>query len=112
MLPETRSVWLALLAGKTEPWAYLILAAPSGDGSHSSLGYPVVSESDGSPRQGVPVLLLFARRAASAAKFWIEPAVELHANYGLKVRRLAEAQKLVEEHVNEIRNAWATHFRR
>ncbi len=44
------------------------------------------------------------------AKFWIEPAVEPHANYGLKARRLAEAQKLVEEHVNEIRSAWAKHF--
>lgn len=29
------------------------------------------------------------------AKFWIEPAVELHANYGLKAKRLAEAEKLV-----------------
>ena len=44
------------------------------------------------------------------AKFWIEPAVELHANYGLKAKRLAEAEKLIEEHVNEIRDAWAKHF--
>ena len=44
------------------------------------------------------------------AKFWIEPAVELHANYGLKAKRLAEAQTLVEEHANEIRSAWAKHF--
>jgi hypothetical protein len=44
------------------------------------------------------------------AKFWIEPAVELHANYGLKARRLAEAGKLVEEHVDEIRSAWEKHF--
>jgi hypothetical protein len=48
--------------------------------------------------------------AEGEAKFWIEPAVELHANYGLKARRLAEARTLVEEHVNEIRNAWAKHF--
>jgi hypothetical protein len=32
------------------------------------------------------------------------------ANYGLKAKRLAEAQKLVEEHANEIRIAWAKHF--
>lgn len=44
------------------------------------------------------------------AKFWIDLAVELHANYGLKAKRLAEAQKLVEEHVDEIRNAWTKHF--
>jgi hypothetical protein len=44
------------------------------------------------------------------AKFWIDPAVELHANYGLKAKRLAEAQKLLEEHVDEIRSAWEKHF--
>lgn len=58
-------------------------------------------------RQGVSVSLLFAREARppvyvqhaeGEAKFWIEPAVELHANYGLKAKRLAEAQELVEEH--------------
>lgn len=40
-----------------------------------------------------------------------EAAIELHANYGLKAKRLAEAQKLVEEHGNEIRSAWKKHFR-
>jgi hypothetical protein len=50
------------------------------------------------------------QHAEGEAKFWIDPAVELHANYGLKAKRLAEAQKLVEGHVNEIRNAWAKHF--
>ena len=44
------------------------------------------------------------------AKFWIEPKVELDANYGLKPKQLAEANNLVEEHVNEIRSAWAKHF--
>jgi hypothetical protein len=28
-----------------------------------------------------------------------------YGNYGLEVKRLAEAQKLVEEHLNEIRRA-------
>lgn len=50
------------------------------------------------------------QHAEGEAKFWIEPAVELHVNYGLKARRLAQAHKLVEEHVHEIRNAWAKHF--
>ena len=35
------------------------------------------------------------QHAAGEAKFWIEPIVELHANYGLKPRQLAEAQELV-----------------
>jgi hypothetical protein len=50
------------------------------------------------------------QHAEGEAKFWIEPSVELHANYGLKAKRLAEAQTLVEEHLNEIRDAWAKHF--
>jgi hypothetical protein len=50
------------------------------------------------------------QHAEGEAKFWIDPTVELHANFGLKAKQLAEAQALVEEHVNEIRDAWATHF--
>ncbi|MCC7123760.1 MAG: DUF4160 domain-containing protein [Acidobacteria bacterium] len=50
------------------------------------------------------------QHAEGEAKFWIEPAVELHANYGVKPKRLAEATTLVEEHVNEIRDAWTKHF--
>ena len=52
------------------------------------------------------------QHAEGEAKFWIEPEVALHANYGLKPKRLAEAQQLVEEHVDEIRDAWAKHFER
>jgi hypothetical protein len=50
------------------------------------------------------------QHAEGEAKFWIDPAVELHANYGLTARRLAKAEKLVEEHLDEIRTAWARHF--
>ena len=32
------------------------------------------------------------------------------ANFSLKPKQVAEAQKLIEEHLNEIRNAWAKHF--
>ena len=52
------------------------------------------------------------QHADGEAKFWIEPTVELHANYGLKPAQLAEALTLVEEHVHDIRNAWAQHFPR
>ena len=34
------------------------------------------------------------QHAVGEAMFWIDPAVELHANYGLKGKRLAEAQRL------------------
>ena len=50
------------------------------------------------------------QHAEGEARFWIDPTVELHANYGLKPKRLAEAERLVEEHLDEIRSAWAKHF--
>ena len=48
--------------------------------------------------------------ANGEAKFWVEPTVEVAANYGLNAARLNEALKLVEEHVDEIRLAWNDHF--
>jgi hypothetical protein len=50
--------------------------------------------------------------AEGEAKFWLEPRVELAANYGLSQRRLASARQLVLEHEDEIRNAWRAHFGR
>ena len=48
--------------------------------------------------------------ANGEAKFWLEPKVELAASYGLNTARLNEASKLIEEHLDEIRSAWAKHF--
>jgi hypothetical protein len=48
--------------------------------------------------------------ANGEAKFWLEPTVELAANYGLNAPRVNEALKLIEEHLDEIRRAWAEHF--
>ena len=50
------------------------------------------------------------QHAEGEAKFWIEPVVELAANFSLKPKQLAEAENLLEEHLNEIRRAWAKHF--
>ena len=50
------------------------------------------------------------QHADGEAKFWIDPAVELAANFSLKPKQVAEAQILIEEHLDEIRNAWAKHF--
>jgi hypothetical protein len=36
--------------------------------------------------------------------------VKLAANFSLKPKQVTEAQKLIEEHLNEIRSAWARHF--
>lgn len=50
------------------------------------------------------------QHADGEAKFWIDPAVELFANYGLKPHQLAEAEKLIREHIDDVRLAWAKHF--
>ena len=44
------------------------------------------------------------------AKFWLEPKIELAQNYGMKDKEIREAQKLIEEHGDEIRSAWKKHF--
>ena len=44
------------------------------------------------------------------AKFWLEPIVSLAIHYGLNPRKLIEVQKIVEEHRNEIGEAWQRHF--
>jgi hypothetical protein len=48
--------------------------------------------------------------ADGEAKFWTDPQVELAANFGLKPKQVADARKLIEDHLNEIRSAWAKHF--
>ena len=53
---------------------------------------------------------MHVQHAEGEAKFWIEPTIELALNHGLKPRRLAEALKILEEHHDEIRHAWAKHF--
>jgi hypothetical protein len=49
-------------------------------------------------------------RENGEAKFWIEPKIELATNYGLSQAQLTRAKRLIEEHENEIRNAWKEHF--
>ncbi|MDP1948170.1 MAG: DUF4160 domain-containing protein [Nitrospirota bacterium] len=44
------------------------------------------------------------------AKFWLEPIIELAQNSGMAVRQIRVAKTLVEEHYDEIRSAWQTHF--
>ncbi len=46
------------------------------------------------------------------AKFWVEPEVTLAKNWGLSQTQLNDLLQVVEEHRDEIRNAWQKHFRR
>ena len=48
--------------------------------------------------------------AKGEAKFWLEPSVTLAANHGLNAAGVNEASKLIEEHLDEIRSAWAQQF--
>lgn len=44
------------------------------------------------------------------AKFWLEPSVDLAQNIGLAPREINEAQRLVQEHRDDISSAWHKHF--
>lgn len=46
------------------------------------------------------------------AKIWLEPGIGVAQNYGLSLRRLAAVLRLAQEHEDEIRAAWQTHFGR
>ena len=50
------------------------------------------------------------QHADGEAKFWIEPSVELAVNFSLTPKQVATVQRLIEEHLHEIRDAWARHF--
>jgi len=50
--------------------------------------------------------------ASGEATFWLEPGVELAADYALGATRINEASKLIEEPLDEIRGSWARHFPR
>ena len=44
------------------------------------------------------------------AKFWLEPIVSLALHYEFSTEKLNEIQRLVEEHKDEIIEAWRRHF--
>jgi hypothetical protein len=46
------------------------------------------------------------------AKFWLEPEIELARGYKLSERELRRLRELIEEHEDEIRDAWHRHFGR
>ena len=44
------------------------------------------------------------------AKFWLEPEISLAKRYGLADHQVNRALKIVQEHEQEIRDAWRKHF--
>jgi hypothetical protein len=45
------------------------------------------------------------------AKLWIFPEVSVAKNFGLSPSQIEELKRVVEEHKDEITNAWEKHFR-
>ena len=48
--------------------------------------------------------------ADGEAKFWLEPEIELANNYRLNRNSVKEIEKIVEDHYDELKNAWERHF--
>jgi len=46
------------------------------------------------------------------AKSRLEPRIKLAQNYGLSMRQVNAALRLIQEHEDDIRKAWKTHFGR
>jgi hypothetical protein len=46
------------------------------------------------------------------AKFWIDPEIELATSTGMPRHQIKSAFSLIQEHEDEIRNSWDTHFSR
>lgn len=55
---------------------------------------------------------MHVQHASGEAKFWLEPQLELACDYGLGPKRVKTALRIIEEHQDEIRAAWAKHFGR
>ncbi len=53
---------------------------------------------------------IHVRAGSDEAKFWLSP-VSLVVNYGFNGRELRAIQGLIEEHQEELLEAWHEHFR-
>ena len=48
--------------------------------------------------------------AQGEAKFWIDPEIELAANFGVPDHEIAKILNLIRKREDEIREAWNRHF--
>ena len=76
-------------------------------------------ESNSFPREGLQVFFFSKEESRKhvhvycgdgEAKFWLEPAIELADNYGLKRKQLSKIQRIIEERKDEIIDAWKKHL--
>jgi hypothetical protein len=72
------------------------------------------------PSQGWLSAVLFSREEPRVhihaycgdgeAKFWLEPQVELAYNHNLNRKQLRDVEAIINEHYQEIVDAWRRHF--
>jgi len=43
-------------------------------------------------------------------KYWLEPEIELARNHHLSRVQLRQIEQLIEDHYDELTNAWREHF--
>jgi len=55
-------------------------------------------------------MLVHVSHPDGEAKFWLNPEVELATQTGLANHVIEDAQQLVEDHLQEIIDAWNKHF--
>ena len=48
--------------------------------------------------------------ADGEAKYWLEPRISLARNYNLSEGQLAQIERIIEAHYDELTNAWKEHF--
>jgi hypothetical protein len=68
-------------------------------------GYRFYFFSREEPRMHVHVM-----SAKGEAKYWLEPELELAKNYRLSRTELRDIETIIEEHLNELKAAWNSHF--
>jgi len=55
-------------------------------------------------------VLIHAYCGEGEAKFWLEPKVELAYNHNLNRKQLGAIEAIIDEHYQEIVDAWRDHF--
>lgn len=62
--------------------------------------------------EGTPLepIHIHVAKAGADAKFWLFPEVLLAYNRGFDARTIRRLMSIVEEHINEIEEAWHGHF--
>jgi hypothetical protein len=52
---------------------------------------------------------IHVKASGDEAKYWLDP-VQVAANYGFNIREINEIERLVQEHREELLEAWHEHF--